>query len=1025
MRAAMAIGIALSTWCASCAAGTGDWSLGNGYFALRGEGAAVSELRIDGLGGGDWGVNLVRRMGYDGLRAGEECVWSKPTEDRLVVSGLRLSVREELAVANGGLPEQLPPGHSLGQSFRVERGTFDKVAIPVPTWNTSDSAATLTLRRGGPGGEVIAKRRMVDLPDNGTQALEFAPQPPGEYLIELSEAKGTPGWWGTRKDEYAGGTASTDGRAVPERDRAFTVYVTRDAGPAELTLSLDGARLTQTVALLPGVEARAMPLTVAMPWDNTGYDVSERAVPFTRFYADNQRYLAVEQFKRAQSPGLGLGPCAWMEAEGTGPSDLRFEAQNLKVDWDLSDDEARQTLRCQPQTQPDGGTASSVTLVALPRVDTVPAEWPRFETPDPALTRDLNRLWWERAFSYPGPAGPAAWFDWSATIRFWFDGPLHRGEKANLSGAAMSDEGYVYTWGGSPGWPFPDPTVYDTRHFDTNARYILGCWREVCWTQDMEFLRDQADRLRRAMEYQLTALKGSEGLIVAASKDVTGRHKGVGNNYWDILPFGHLDAYANAVYYASLKAMAELETFMGRLPDLETAAPAYSPSMYVELARKCKAAYNAAFWDDGEGRYIGCIDADGKRHDYGFTFVNLEAMGYGLASVEQARRIYDWMEHGISSSGQADIYSRWVFAPRANSIHNPMWDETGVTDPKADGVEPWWHFGWRGTPFDEQCQDGGAILYTSYFDLMARTRLLGPDNAWQRWSAILGRYREPDRLCGGPPLYRGEIPQQANPGSVGLDIPFPESGLVPTWFLYGLAGVQATPEGLRITPNLPQALPWLVIRNLSYRGLTLDLYVTNAWVQISSQEPGCEFTQRVELAPGGSYLFREPPSGQFPAKQAQAGAWKAHWIFAAGNPGDTKRLAARKAFTLAETPRLAKLAATADNGLKVWVNGVPVLDVFDWSQAHRADITSLLHAGENVIAAEVNNVDGPGGLILQARVVGAEGETTLATDGSWLISTNPASGWREAGFVDGGWVKATDLGAPPEDPWGNIGEPGI
>lgn len=110
-------------------------------------------------------------------------------------------------------------------------------------------------------------------------------------------------------------------------------------------------------------------------------------------------------------------------------------------------------------------------------------------------------------------------------------------------------------------------------------------------------------------------------------------------------------------------------------------------------------------------------------------------------------------------------------------------------------------------------------------------------------SEILERYREPDQLCGGPPLFRGEIPQQANPGSVGLDIPFPESGLVPTWFLYGLAGVQPTPEGLRIAPNLPQALPWLVIRNLSYRGLTLDLYVTNAWVQISPQEPGHEFTQ--------------------------------------------------------------------------------------------------------------------------------------------------------------------------------------
>jgi hypothetical protein len=541
----------------------------------------------------------------------------------------------------------------------------------------------------------------------------------------------------------------------------------------------------------------------------------------------------------------------------------------------------------------------------------------------------------------------------------------------------------------------------------------------------MEFLRSQADRLRRAMNYQLTVLEGDGGLIIAASKDVNGRHKGVGNNYWDILPFGYLDAYANSVYYASLGAMADLETFMAQLPELQTEAPARTAAEYRHLAEGTLAAYNAAFWDDEKGRYIGCIDADGKRHDFGFTFVNVEAMAYGLASEAQARRIYDWMEHGITSSGKADTYSRWVFAPRANTLHNPMWDETGVTDPNANGVEPWWHFGWRGTPYDEQCQDGGAILYTSYFDLMARTRLLGSEDAWQRWSEILGRYREADRLCGGPPLVRGENPQQANAGSVGVDIPFPESGLVPTWFLYGLAGVQPTPEGLRIAPRLPAELPWLVIRNVSYRGLPLDLYVTNDWVEVRSQEPGYEFTLRQDLEPGGSFLFRQPPAPVpgFPARRAVVSSWAAHWIFADGDPGQTHRLLARHSFTLDEAPSAGRIAATADNGLTVWVNGQQVMDVFDWAQAHRADIASLLRKGENVIAAEVRNVDGPGGLILQGKLITPAGERVIKTDDSWRIATEEAPGWRQAGFDDSAWEKATDLGAPPEDPWGNIGEP--
>ena len=50
-------------------------------------------------------------------------------------------------------------------------------------------------------------------------------------------------------------------------------------------------------------------------------------------------------------------------------------------------------------------------------------------------------------------------------------------------------------------------------------------------------------------------LGGDTQKVIRAVKD-TGDQ---GNNYWDILPFGHLDAYANCVFYASLEAMQEME----------------------------------------------------------------------------------------------------------------------------------------------------------------------------------------------------------------------------------------------------------------------------------------------------------------------------------------------------------------------------------------------------------------------------------------------------------------------------------
>ena len=167
-------------------------------------------------------------------------------------------------------------------------------------------------------------------------------------------------------------------------------------------------------------------------------------------------------------------------------------------------------------------------------------------------------------------------------------------------------------------------------------------------------------------------------------------------------------------------------------------------------------------------------------------------------------------------------------------------------------------FGWRGTAWEEQCQDGGAILYTSYYDLMNRRRFFGADNAWQRFSEILTRYRDPDRLCGGPPLFRGEHPQQLNPGSVGADIPFPESGLVPCWFVFGVVGAQVDAAGLHIKPALPQALGRAGVRNLAWAGQTWTITVERAadGYRVELVSPGRRHSATVDA--GGEVTMRSP-----------------------------------------------------------------------------------------------------------------------------------------------------------------------
>ena len=840
---------------------TAESVLENGYFRLEVSGARVTSLRLDPAGAGQYGANRVTEMGFAGLAA-TDATRSVVTDGSLNIEGLDATRGDNLVVPDGGVPVRLEPDGSLGQSFEVRNGSVWRVEAHLPTWHTTDSSATLSLRKEGPAGALVARRRVENAIDNAWQPLEFEAQGPGRYYVEISDANGEIGWWCGTQRRYADGQAYVDGEPSADMERSIRVFVTRTTGAAVLGIRADGPRLTLEVRVRPveGEEERERSLEIGLEWDNTGYDVSAESVPFSRFFTEEMRYMPVQQLKRwAERDGwyeLSFGPCPWVEADGTGDYDLRFHGRDLRLRWRVGGTEA--LIQCTVPPAAEGSAViHRVTLEVLPREDALPPHWPRFVGPEATHADEANLFFYERAFSYPPVWGPAAWHEWNAITRLWQTGAHLEALRHNWEGYPISEEGYVHTWGGNPGWPFPDNSKYDTRHFDTNARFILACWRHAAWTGDIEFLTRQSERIRRAMDYQLTVLHGEDGLILTDSPDVQGRHRGVGNNYWDILPFGHLDAYANAVWYASLEAMAQIEEMLAGAAAEGADASVRDPAAYRALAAKARDAYNRAFWDDEKGRYIGCIDVDGVKHDYGFTFLNVEAMAYGLADHEKARRIYRWMEEEPTSTGEADVYARWIFAPRATTIHNPPWNpEAG----KLEDVprEPWWHFGWGGTPFDEQCQDGGAILYTSFFDLMARTRHLGPDNAWRRWEEILRRWRMPDRLCGGPPLFRGEHPQQVNAGSVGLDIPFPESGLVPCWLIYGMMGVQATSRGLEIAPCLPAGLPWFEARNVAYHNLSLTILVAKDEVVISWDEDGREREWRRSLDADGRALFTAP-----------------------------------------------------------------------------------------------------------------------------------------------------------------------
>ena len=398
-------------------------------------------------------------------------------------------------------------------------------------------------------------------------------------------------------------------------------------------------------------------------------------------------------------------------------------------------------------------------------------------------------------------------------------------------------------------------TAVDSRHPITNPLFVLGCADFFRWTGEVEFLRQNIERIRKTIAYARSefafeqhgcALVPWVGHDGRAGFDPGPTHqkklhfgRGVGNNYYDLLPFGHRDCYATVILYAAIRAAADLERAIEKHPEWNLPARADgdpSAERLDKMAIDLRKRASELFWNQDRGRFVACYDADGVDHDFGFTFLNLEAIHYGFASDEQARTILAWLDgkriiEGDTSQG-TDVY-HWRFGPRATTRRNVEW-------------YGWvWH-GPETIPWGCQIQDGGAVLGFSYHDLMSRLRINGPDDAWRRLNAILDWFGEVEAEGGYRAYYakpgRGSLQGGGTPGGLGMDQEFFESLLVPQVMLYGFLGFEPTATGARLNPRLPSDWPELGVTRIHYRDHVFDL-------RAGSDEIVVRFRKRGETDP--------------------------------------------------------------------------------------------------------------------------------------------------------------------------------
>ncbi|HEY0827821.1 MAG TPA: discoidin domain-containing protein, partial [Bacilli bacterium] len=752
------------------------------------------------------------------------------------------------------------------------------------------------------------------------------------------------------------------------------------------TIQLDGKRLRNSYTITSNADGKVIEragITAETLWANEGYYVNTLQIPFSKMIDSNGLYRASHLYKRTtgindRAFNLGGNWIEWQGANGFN-FNLKFFPSSKALQPEASKDLMYMNFSEKGGFSNTLNASQSLTHTLdfdlLPSTNPTPSRYVKYEGGDSTVTNGLNDIFFERNYGWsPGGVNPD-WYEWESLQRSWVDDNLRDGMENNYSQVKQDPNGYVYTWGDSPGWPFP--TDVDSNHYiTTSANLINGHYNYFMNSGDLNVLKFNITRLRSAMDFLLTLYNTNQNLFIITQANHNGRDASIGSNYWDILPFGYKSAYDNIYGYVALKRMAEIETMLGnttRAGELNT------------KAANLKTAYNNTFWSTNH--YVMNIDVDGVTRDYGGVWINLEAIAYGLADTTRANTIMNYLQNTNTSAGTNDVFTKFIFAPRATMFNDPSRTNGG-----------WWmrDYDGNGTYSSNQIQNGGTIFYTAYYELMSRLRSTGADDAYSRLQAMVNRFNL-DHLSGGNPLYYGETNQFHGEGLVGTWGDFPESGLVPVAVKNGFMGISADKDGLHVKPNFPSSgMTSLTLNYMTYWGMKLKITASNSSVRIQALENNSPYTD-----------------------------WKINGTAVSGLFDQTISISSGGTVTLARTTTTYDLSTVSimnmegkvsvDNEYTIYINGKIMRGTDkDWSTAD--NMRAILKNGVNTVAITATNIgDTPAGVIADFTLPDG---TKLVTDTSWKVSKAGQSGWNELGFNDGAWGSATDLGAYGVSPWG-------
>ncbi len=179
------------------------------------------------------------------------------------------------------------------------------------------------------------------------------------------------------------------------------------------------------------------------------------------------------------------------------------------------------------------------------------------------------------------------------------------------------------------------------------------------------------------------------------------------SNWWDCINFGHEDAFANALAYRAATLFAELARQLKHDADA---------LFFADKAAKLREAYAPAFLNPATGMLAGWRSADGRLHDYGFTYVQGMAITFGLLDDKTANSVMDRLLAKMEEVG----YTRFEIGLPGNLVPVKKGDYVEHdTPPEVHGV-PRLEDGSDGFQFYE---NGGTSGCWTYYTVKALYRL--------------------------------------------------------------------------------------------------------------------------------------------------------------------------------------------------------------------------------------------------------------------------------------------------------------